>query len=66
MTLQDISNIALIIMWASIGGLASGLIAYVWMECRRRDELDERFKREIRRAAHNAYTSAQHGRRDAA
>lgn len=59
-------TLAVVIMWSAIGGLFAGLMAYLWMECRHRDELDERYKREIRRAAHNAYTDAPRGRRDAA
>lgn len=64
--LQAIGTIALVVMWSAIGGLFFGLIAYGVMECRRRDDLDRRYQREIRRAAHDAYANAQHGRGDAA
>jgi hypothetical protein len=49
-----------------ISGLFFAVAALVWNECRQRDELDRRFKREIRNAAHHAYTEAPRGRRDAA
>lgn len=64
--LETIGTIALVFMWSAIGGLFFGLMAYAWMECRRRDELDRRARREIERASYHAYTHPQQGRRDAA
>jgi hypothetical protein len=49
-----------------VGGLSFAGFAYAWMECRRRDEVDRRFRREIENAAHKTYANAQRGRRDAA
>jgi hypothetical protein len=49
-----------------IGGASFAGIAFCWIECSRKDELDRRAKREIERASHHAYTHAIQGRRDAA
>lgn len=64
--LEAVGSIALVVMWSAIGGLFFGLMAYAWMECRRRDELDRRMRREIDRAAHRAHADAPHGRKEAA
>jgi|JI10StandDraft_1071094.scaffolds.fasta_scaffold4511350_1 hypothetical protein len=59
-------KLAGVICWAFVGGISFGGFAYVWLECRRKDELERRWRREIERAAHRTYTEANRGRRDAA
>lgn len=49
-----------------VGGVSLSAFAFAWLECRRKDELDRRAKREIERATQHAFTNATQGRREAA
>lgn len=54
------------IAWALIGAAIFSGFAFCWLECRRKDDLDRRARREIERATRFAELHPIEGRREAA